>query len=295
MSALLEVDDPIDECAELARGMATTRCRRDPRTGESCAWYHGLWSDLRAVGLGSRVSYQADFLGRIVPLVTRQRPRVLVAGAADHAILAHVLAACDAHAIAPQVTILDRCETPLRLNEWYATRVGRSIATRHADMFEHRPSDPYDLIVAHSFIGYFPPERRQSLFLHWSAMLAPSGVLAVVNRVREGDPRAFLTFGAREAAAFRAAAEARLRPRLSAAALVAQLDRAGAYVRNHGVHPLPREELSSLFASAGLRVDVSLDVAASDDRNRELAGVAVVSNATYACVAGTRSDQLRQK
>ena len=88
-------------------------------------------------GLGSSVSYHADFLAQAFARVRKSKPRVLVSGAADHAILAHVFAACDANAIDCEVTVIDRCETPLRVNVWYAARAGRSIATCRTDVFEH--------------------------------------------------------------------------------------------------------------------------------------------------------------
>jgi hypothetical protein len=201
-------DASLAEVSRLAREMAEAVCWRDPGTGESCAWYHGLWPDLRAVGLGSSVSYHADFLAQAFARVRKSKPRVLVSGAADHAILAHVFAACDANAIDCEVTVIDRCETPLRVNVWYAARAGRSIATCRTDVFEHASTVPYDVVVAHAFLGYFQPERRRALFRHWRSMLAPSGAIVIVNRVRGGDPSEPVAFGQRDAEVFSAIAEA---------------------------------------------------------------------------------------
>ena len=54
--------------------------------------------------------------------------------------LANVIQACVAKA--PDVTVLDVCETPLRLCDWYATRRGHSIATCQSDIFDHAPAAP---------------------------------------------------------------------------------------------------------------------------------------------------------
>jgi len=281
-------DDPLTEIAALAREMAESVCRRDPRTGESCAWYHGLWPDLRSVGLGASVSSHAGFFGKAFERMPRRRPRVLVSGAADHALLATVLSTCGAASIEPEVTVLDQCETPLRLNAWYAARAGRSIATCRDDVFEHTPAAPYDVVVASSFIGYFPPERRLALFGHWRSMLGESGLVAVVNRVRGGDPRTPVTFGPRDAEAFREAAEARLRPPLDEPTLRRQLDRVASYVRKQYAYPVSHEDLLATFAGAGLAVTVSTTVTPDDRRSGDIGGVAVASSATYACVVGTR-------
>jgi len=283
-------DEQLAETAAFARRTAGASCRRDPKTGESCAWYHGLWQDLRAVGLGSKVSFQADFFAEAFSRVKKEAPRALVAGAADDAVLTHVLAACGASAVEPRVTVLDLCDTPLVLNERYAARVGRAIATVRVDMLEHAPEEPYDAIVAHSFVGYFPPAKRRELTLRWASMLAPSGVLILVNRIRAGDPEAPVSFGANEAAAFCAAVEERLRSSLSAEELATQVARAGTYVRNHVVFALPEGEIESHLAAAGLEVAIAKTVTAHDPRSRGVGGgVAVASNARYACIAGARA------
>ena len=288
-ATLTRVDD-----AALARRTADATCRRDPATGETCAWYHGLWQDLRAIGLGSGVAHQTRFFTDAFAIVAEatRAPRVLVAGAADAAIVTAIFAACDALGVAPRVTVLDRCDTPLAMNARFAARAGRPIATIRADVFEHAPRETYDAIVAHSFVGYFVPETRGTLVAQWASMLRPSGSLAIVNRVRAGNPDAPMTFDPRESAAFCAAVEERLWATLSPAELAMQTARAAAYVRNHRVHPLPEGELEAAFGAAGLRV-VHRDIATADDpRGRDVGGgVAVASNARYACLVAHASHE----
>src|SRR5436190_7838783 len=102
-------EEPLSESAPLARQKAAQLCR------DGCSWYHGLWQDLRAVGLAASPQYQADFFlkafGRLAGRTRRQR--VLVSGAADYSILAHVLWACDEQNIDADFAVVDRCETPL--------------------------------------------------------------------------------------------------------------------------------------------------------------------------------------
>jgi hypothetical protein len=55
-------------------------------------------------------------------------------------------------------------------------------------------------------------------------------------------------------------------------------------------YPVPREELAGLLADVGLEVaiSVSVSVTANDRRIGDIGGVALASNATYACMLGTR-------
>ena len=58
------------------------------------------------------------------PRVGRGPRRVLISGAADYSILAYVLWACRENGLDAEVTVLDRCDTPLLLNTWYAEQGG---------------------------------------------------------------------------------------------------------------------------------------------------------------------------
>ena len=283
--------EPLAESAPLARSLADAHCRRDPATGETCAWYHGLWQDLRLLGIAASPALQADLLTRAFARVSGPRPRVLVSGAADYALLAQVLAACDAAGVDPEVTVLDLCDTPLLLSAWYAARMGRVIGTVRADIFEHRADAAYDVICSHSFVGLFPPAQRRALFARWTAMLAPSGAAIVVSRVRGGDPERPLGFGAAEAAAFRAAVEQRMRggAPASPAEIAGVLGRVDTYVARIHVHPLPQEELTALFEGAGLDVEASELMTSSASQNAGLGGIAVPANATHACVVGRKA------
>ncbi len=49
--------------------------------------------------------------------------RILISGAADYALLARIVTMASRHNATPEITVLDRCETPLRLNSWYAKHV----------------------------------------------------------------------------------------------------------------------------------------------------------------------------
>src|SRR5262245_36311726 len=101
--------EPLELSAPLARRLAPQLCHKDPASGESCAWQHGLWQYLRILGMNHSPRAHAAFLLEALAATARPGMRVLVSGAADYSMLAHVLAATRA----AEVTVLDVCETPL--------------------------------------------------------------------------------------------------------------------------------------------------------------------------------------
>jgi hypothetical protein len=181
------VDEPLAESAPLALRLAPTLCRRDPATGESCAWNHGLWQFLRLLGLALTPANHAGFYRSAMEAVTARgsAPRILISAAADYSMLAHVLAAMRNLQCDPDVTVIDLCETPLMLNRWYAERSGLHIRTCRADILDYRDDKPFDLICTDSFLGRFTSEQRRELMARWRDLLHPGGALITLNRVRE--------------------------------------------------------------------------------------------------------------
>ncbi|HVL37158.1 MAG TPA: hypothetical protein VM489_15920 [Burkholderiales bacterium] len=95
---LSPVAEPLLESAPLARRLAPQLCRRDPRTRETCAAYHGFWQYARILGLGTAPDLHAGFLldGIARAVSGTRQPRIAISGAADYSMLAHVLAAWQA-------------------------------------------------------------------------------------------------------------------------------------------------------------------------------------------------------
>jgi hypothetical protein len=292
-----KLDEPIALSAPLARRLAPRLCRKDPVSGEDCSWYHGLWQDLRAIGLAASPEHQADFfLSAFKRLaVRRRRLRLLISGAADYSILAHVLWACNEHGLEADVTVADRCETPLFLNNWYAQRAGQTIRAVREDIFEYRPEAPFDVICSHSFLGQFPPQRRTTLVEKWSQLLAPMGSVLAVNRVRpDGTPRNH-RFSPDQARSFCATVERRIResPSLPESEASEIFNRARIYVQRLHGYAISAAELAALFQQAGFRIDDLVSVVSSDSRNSDASGPAVPACAEHACLLATKSASQR--
>ncbi|CAM3443337.1 class I SAM-dependent methyltransferase [Halomonas lysinitropha] len=164
--------------------------------------YHGLWQTLRLLGMGATLGGHPERYHAVLgDLVQRHRRgtslddspsewpiSLLIAGAADYSMLAHVIDAASSAWRQLDITVIDQCPTPLLMNEWYADRLVVKITTRCADILTQRLPEQFDIIVTSSFLGYFDPARRTALFDALAAMLKPGGSFVSSNRLRSEDP-----------------------------------------------------------------------------------------------------------
>jgi hypothetical protein len=287
------VDDLVALSVPLARRIAPGSCRRDPVSGGDCAWYHGLWPYLRALGAVSSPSRHAEFLGETLRSLARDRTyrRVLICGAADHAMLAHVLWAYRQEANAPvDVTVVDVCETPLVLNRWYARQLGASVETRATDVLEYDATRPFDVVCTHSFLGRFGSAGRQRLIAKWRQLLRRDGKVLTVNRIRPSTTEDEVPFTPDEARAFQEAVLRRAAERPDLGVTPEQLTEAlTAYVARYRTHPVrSRQEVSDLFSTGGFTID-RLDPRDAGGRSGDApSGPSAAGNAEYAHIVASR-------
>ena len=179
----VSVYEPLARIAPLARRLAESHCA-------GCAWYHGFWPTLRRLGMAASPDRHQDFfLDALGGLARAGHRGVLVSGAADSSMLAHVVEAWRAAAAGrPDVTVLDRCPTPGVLCTWYAQRCGLEIATVVADVVDDAAAadEPFDVVCTHSFLSQFAPADRPRLIAAWHRLLRPGG--AVVTTARLSPP-----------------------------------------------------------------------------------------------------------
>jgi len=257
---LVPPEEPLAESAPLARRLAPTLCRKDPATAESCAWYHGFWQYARLMGLGTSADLHADFFYEAfaaIPAISLE-PRILIAGAADYSMLAVVLAACRVAGVRADITVVDRCETPLMLNRWYAERASQTIATICADLTAHTEERRYDLLCTHALLGHLNPARRRDLLARWRDLLRPGGLAITVNRLRPGAGGELAAFGPEQVNAYREAV--RRRARSLPNALAADPDElardAERYAQRQVMWPLRSlQEIRDVFESSGFSLD----------------------------------------
>jgi SAM-dependent methyltransferase len=151
-----------------------------PRLCRDCQNFHLLWPYLRLAGAsgGGSVGEQ-QIQATLRRLLDGKSRRVLVAGAADTALLAVV-----ARAASPgtNIVVLDRCETPLELCRRFARRWSLPIETLHVDLMDFSSTGRFDVVFAHSLLQFIPDDRREDVLSRLQRSLRPDGRLVLVFR-----------------------------------------------------------------------------------------------------------------
>jgi hypothetical protein len=257
------VDVPTEDlagAARLALAAAPRCCHRGPHPA-ACDWYHPFYPLLRLLGLAATPERHRDFyLQAFRDLAERGGPaRVLLTGAADACMLAHLLEGCRAGGGEPAVTVLDRCATPLELNAAYGRAAGAEVASQVSDILDYRPETPFDLITTHAFIGMLPHARQGDLLARWRGLLCPGGRVVTVARVDPQWRADAAGFSPAQTEAFAALVASRAEhPDLRALGIdAAELRRrALAYAERMASHPFrSHEALEAAFAQAGFRFE----------------------------------------
>ena len=281
------LEEPLVEGALLACDAAPRWCRTEPGGGENCAWYHGLWPSLRALGIGTSPAVHAPMMLSALGALARERrhSRVLISGCADYSLFAHVVWAYGREDAALECTVVDLCETPLYLCRWYAQRVSAKVQTRAIDIIDFDSEAQFEVICAHAFLGYFDEGGRRRLMARWRALLRPGGRLILVQRLRPDYPDAVVRFTPEQAHVFtqRVGHEARARQAELGIDPDTLVQAARTYAERHWHYPIrSRRELHGLFTEAGFVFD-RFDVGPVEPASaNELTGPTVPGNADFA-------------
>ena len=254
-------DEPLALSAPLALAAAKRLCRHAPLLGQSCLAYHGTWQYRRLFGLLTSISdlrqhaFFHDALGSLA--VAGRNPRVLITGAADYAMMAIVLRAYRDNGADLDLTVLDRCETPLFLNNWYAERVSQPVELSACDILDYESPRLFDVICAHSFVNQFPPAKRSELIAKWRQLLRPGGKLVMINRIWPAAEEGPFTAKPERVEVFR---EQMLRaaerwPELTGATPEELADHAAVYIGHHFYLVNSLDRLRGMLADGGLAVE----------------------------------------
>jgi hypothetical protein len=259
MGAFLKIYEPFGQSAAMACKLAAEHCRSPVANHADCEWYHGAWQIFRLIGLITTICSDDDFFSRVLPPFCRNsRSKILVSGAADYALLARIVAAADIDACGfPWVTIVDRCATPLLLNQWYARQTSIPLAILQTDVLEYSSHNEFDLICTHSFLGFFSVEDRKRLVASWIRMLKPGGVVVTAQRVRPREQSGIIGYSPDQIGDFGRRARVLAKKHYDNVGfdpdLVEQL--AIDYARRYTTHVISSvEELKSLFVDAGFQI-----------------------------------------
>lgn len=283
------LEEPLLESAPLARRLAAQLCK-DPETGRDCSPMHGVWQYLRLLGLVTTPADHRDFIkdafAEAAP--ANEQIKVLISGAVDYSMQAHVLWACGLCRADPNITVVDVCDTPLWLNDWYARRLGRSIDGIRQDVRAYIADAPYDVVCTHSFLSQIPASDRPTLLARWRQLLRPGGRVITVNRIRAGSDAGPFTYSDAQIKALREAVLVRAgqwhdRLDLGPGELA---DNAVLYARQRRIFPVSSPDaIAALFTQAGFALDHLSSAAATPG---PLHSSAASTEAVYAKVVARR-------
>ena len=176
-------NETLAECALQAPRLAAAYCDHE----RGCRLHHAVWPTLRLLELVGSPGAPEDipFWRRVLGAISSaSEPRVLLSGASDHGFLELIYGLLAEAAIRAKLSLVDRCETPLRLNRWYAERAGIDLEIFQSDILSFAPEQPFDAVLAHAFIDQLPSDQWPTLLAKWRELLRPGGYLVSLNRVR---------------------------------------------------------------------------------------------------------------
>jgi SAM-dependent methyltransferase len=166
----------------------------------ACAGYHRGWMLLQHLGLISGLASERVFIVDAIRSLAAQRPmaRVLIAGCADFGLLSVLHEALGAAIGTIDVTVRDRCETPLWLCRAYAAQMGFEALCQQQDLLAEAPPGRFDLVLTHSLLSFCPPAERGALMARLAGQLTPGGTLLVYQSIRPAALPQVLAYGAAE-------------------------------------------------------------------------------------------------
>ncbi|MCO8143963.1 class I SAM-dependent methyltransferase [Rhodovulum tesquicola] len=248
--------EPLERIARFSWDWAPALCA----PGDGCADYHRAWSMLRLVlAQGKPPAGWRFFHAEIARAAAQGARRVLISGGADTGVLSIVASGFRNAGVAPQITYVDRCATPVMQNRLLGAELGLDLTARTADMLDFR-AEGMDLVIAHSFLVFFPRDQRGRVVANWAASLVPGGAVLMSSALAEdGEGEPWRPEGADDIPA----RQARLTEQARAAGLapveVAELaEVAGRFWASRPTRrtgPLGEAEMRGLFAAAGLTVE----------------------------------------
>ena len=146
--------------------------------------YHALWPYLRLTHwVGGIEADQAQLVPILSSLLSVAPQRVLIAGSADTGVTALVHHAAGQMAKQHQITVADRCATPLQVCSTYATRHGLTLTCLPCDLRELTLHDEFDVVVGHSILPWLDPAGRQKALRNLRQALVLGGHMVLNTRL----------------------------------------------------------------------------------------------------------------
>lgn len=184
----LDLDEPMLKSAPLMSMLSEVMCRGSYMSGEDCSWYHRIWQYLRIFNLVSTPTWHHEFYIESLKSLfinKNRRINILICGTADYSMLAHVLHAFSNSQAEPEITVLDLCQTPLVICEWYAIKNGKKIRTVQHDILKFDERSYFDLVITDAFLTRFSDDEKLEILRKWRWLLKEGGIVATTIRLEK--------------------------------------------------------------------------------------------------------------
>lgn len=154
----------------------------------SCGDFH-LRSILRrmSVAPNEKIGDMDEFQAMIKLALSRLKAsmpcvRVAIVGSTDTGILAALMTATqelggEALVSSLNITLMDKCSTPLEICKTYAEKAQFNLDVVQGDFRNFSGSNRFDLVLMHGVLPFFPFERRLAYMSHIATWLSVSGIL----------------------------------------------------------------------------------------------------------------------
>lgn len=167
------IRESLSELARKSFDLALASC-------SDCRDYHATWGYLRAAGFRKGAGAdRAVIAERLASLNSTQR--ILIAGSADTGQVATV-----ADALAGRdftITLVDLCDTPLKLCADFAADNGIRLETSRRDIRDIEDLGSFDAILLHNFIGFIREDDRVAVLSALRRTLAYQGRVLMFQRI----------------------------------------------------------------------------------------------------------------
>ena len=173
------IEEPLQGLARLSWDHAASLC--DPQHG--CMNYHRAWSLVRLISLnGALPGASTFFIEEIARRIAGGAKRILISGSADTGLLDVVAHAIRRAGQSAQIVIVDRCKTPLMQCREYAGVLGLPVEFHACDIRELE-IEPVDVVIAHSFLLFFPEPERQQVIESWARVTQPGATVLLFSSI----------------------------------------------------------------------------------------------------------------
>lgn len=184
-----DLEEPMLKSAPLMSMLSEVMCKGSQVSAEDCSWYHRVWQYLRIFDVASTPTWHYQFYTESLQKFFSQRKniKILISGTADYSMLAHVLYVCSKLKREYEIFVLDLCQTPLVLCEWYASQERKEIKTIHQDILRFNMKNYFDLIITDAFLTRFPDDDRLQVLRKWNSLLREDGKIITTIRIEKSD------------------------------------------------------------------------------------------------------------